>query len=142
MASIFSKIIDGQIPSRMLWEDDLCVSFLDVRPLSNGHSLVVPRQETDLWTDLGAATAAHLTEVAHAIGRAQMSVFTPARIGLMIAGFEVPHTHLHVVPMTSMAQLDFAHANPNPDQGLLDEHLTALREALDEAGHSGTLSRR
>lgn len=142
MASIFSKIIEGQIPSRMLWEDDLCVSFLDVRPLSNGHALVVPRQETDLWTDLGASTAAHLTEVAHAVGRAQMAVFTPARIGLMIAGFEVPHTHLHVVPMNSMAQLDFAHANPNPDQSQLDEHLASLRAALDEAGHSSTVSLR
>ncbi len=141
MASIFSKIIDGQIPSRMLWEDDMCVSFLDVRPLSAGHALVVPRQETDLWTDLGAPTAAHLTEVAHAIGRAQMAVFSPARVGLMIAGFEVPHTHLHVVPMNSMAQLDFTNADPNPDQGELDDHLALLRSALDEAGHSSVSSR-
>ncbi len=142
MASIFSKIIDGDIPSRMLWEDDVCVSFLDVRPLAAGHALVVPRQETDLWTDLGAKTAGHLTEVAHTIGRAQMSVFSPARIGLMIAGFEVPHTHLHVVPMNSMAQLDFTNANPNPDQDALNEHLEALRAALDEAGHSSVVSRR
>lgn len=142
MASIFSKIIDGAIPSRMLWEDDVCVSFLDVRPLAPGHALVVPRQECDLWTDLGASSAAHLTEVAHAIGRAQMAVFSPARIGLMIAGFEVPHTHLHVVPMNSMAQLDFTHANPNPDQELLDEYLVSLRSALTDAGHSATASRR
>lgn len=142
MASIFSKIIDGQIPSRMLWEDDLCVSFLDVRPLADGHALVVPRQETDLWTDLGASTAGHLTEVAHAVGRAQMAVFAPARIGMMIAGFEVPHTHLHVVPMNSMAQLDFKNANPNPVQTELDSQLGALRAALDEAGHSAEVSRR
>ncbi len=142
MASIFSKIIDGAIPSRMLWEDDMCVSFLDVRPLAPGHALVVPRQECDLWTDLGASSAAHLTEVAHAIGRAQMAVFSPARIGLMIAGFEVPHTHLHVVPMNSMAQLDFTNANPNPDQALLDEYLLSLRSALIDAGHSASTSRR
>lgn len=142
MPGLFSKIIDGEIPSRMLWEDDLCVSFLDVRPLADGHALVVPRQETDLWTDLGAATAGHLTEVAHAIGRAQMTVFSPARIGLMIAGFEVPHTHLHVVPMNSMANLDFTHANPNPEQSALDQHLVDLREALTEAGHSPSVSRR
>ena len=142
MASIFSKIIDGAIPSRMLWEDDMCVSFLDVRPLAPGHALVVPRQECDLWTDLGATSAAHLTTVAHAIGRAQMSVFSPARIGLMIAGFEVPHTHLHVVPLDSMAQLDFTNANPNPDQAMLDEYLLSLRSALIDAGHSATTSRR
>lgn len=142
MASIFSKIIDGQIPARMLWEDETCVSFLDVRPLSPGHALVVPRQETDLWTELGAPTAARLTTVAHAIGRAQMTVFAPARIGLMIAGFEVPHTHLHVVPMNSMADLDFTHANPNPDETALDEHLAQLRTELAEAGHSSDVSRR
>jgi len=142
MASIFSKIIDGQIPSRMLWEDDVCVSFLDVRPLASGHALVVPRQETDLWTDLGASTVAHLTEVSHVIGRAQMVVFEPARIGLMIAGFEVPHTHLHVVPIRSMADLDFVNADASPDQVELDTHLASLRTALDEAGHSEMVSRR
>lgn len=141
MASIFSKIIDGQIPARMLWEDDECVSFLDVRPLTPGHALVVPRQETDLWTDLGASTAAHLVEVAHAIGRAQMAVFAPARIGLLIAGFEVPHTHVHVVPMNTMAALDFANANTNPDQALLDSYLVSLREALADAGHSEVVRR-
>ncbi len=141
MAGIFSKIIEGQIPSRMLWEDDLCVSFLDVRPLAPGHALVVPREETDLWTDLSAQTAAHLFEVAHAIGRAQMSVFAPRRIGLMIAGFEVPHTHVHVVPMDSMAQLDFANINASPEQSSLDRQMHELREALVEHGHSAVSAR-
>lgn len=141
MPSIFTRIIDGEIPSRMLWEDDACVAFLDVRPLAPGHALVVPRQETDQWTDLAAADAAHLTHVSHAIGRAQREVFRPARIGLMIAGFEVPHTHLHVVPLESMAQLDFANANTNPDQGELDETMVQLRTALSEAGHSEVSSR-
>ena len=135
MATIFSRIIDGEIPSRMLWADDLCVAFLDVRPLAPGHVLVVPREETDLWTDLAASTAAHLTEVAHAIGRAQRTVFPAARIGLMIAGFEVPHTHLHVVPIDSMAQLDFANADTTPDMGELDRQMEALRAALADAGH-------
>ena len=141
MPTIFTRIIDGEIPSRMLWEDEHCVAFLDVRPLAPGHALVVPRQETDQWTDLAAAEAAHLTSVAHAIGRAQREVFQPARIGLMIAGFEVPHTHLLVVPLESMAQLDFANANTNPDQGELDDALTRLRDALRGAGHSEVSNR-
>lgn len=141
MASIFSMIIDGTIPSRMLWEDDVCVSFLDVRPLSPGHALVVPRVEIDQWTDLEPETATHLMGVAHAIGRAQISVFAPARVGLMIAGFEVPHTHVHVVPLETMAQLDFANANEDPDAASLDEHLAALRDALASAGHSTVSSR-
>ena len=125
----------------MLWEDDDCVAFLDVRPLAPGHVLVVPRQETDQWTDLGPKLAGHLTEVGHDIGRAQMTVFTPARIGLVIAGFEVPHAHMHVVPINGMGDLDFALANGNPDQGELDSQLEQLRAALRDAGHS-TVSNR
>ena len=125
----------------MLWEDDDCVAFLDVRPLAPGHVLVVPRQEMDQWTDLGPKLAGHLTEVGHAIGRAQMTVFTPARIGLVIAGFEVPHAHMHVVPINGMGDLDFALANGNPDQGELDSQLEQLRAALRDAGHS-TVSNR
>lgn len=141
MAGIFTKIIDGDIPSRMLWEDDVCVSFLDVRPLARGHALVVPRSETDLWTDLDVDTATHLMHVAHGIGRAQMEVFAPARIGMMIAGFEVPHTHVHVVPIDSMDHLDFANADPAADPAVLDQQLLDLRAALEAHGHSGVSSR-
>ena len=122
--------MNGDIPSRMLLEDDLCVSFLDVRPLAPGHALVVPRVEIDQWTDLSPDTAAHLMSVAHRVGQAQKALFSPARIGLMIAGFEVPHAHVHVVPMNSMAQLDFANADSSPDQDALDGHLAALQAEL------------
>ena len=141
MTTIFTRIIDGEIPSRMLWEDEHCVSFLDVRPLSEGHALVVPRSEVDHWFDLDETVAAHLMTVAGAVARAQQAVFSPARVGLMIAGFEVPHTHLHVVPMQSMAQLDFANVDTDPDSDALDRHLDSLRFALEAAGHSAVSSR-
>lgn len=130
MASIYTRIIDGEIPGRFIWEDDVCVSFLDIRPLARGHALVVPRQEIDQWTDLDVATAAHLVEVAHAIGNAQKTLLSPARIGLMIAGFEVPHVHVHVVPMNSMAALDFGQADADPDPADLDRLQTDLRDRL------------
>ena len=129
MASIYTRIIDGEIPGRFIWRDDICVSFLDIRPLARGHALVVPRVEVDQWTDLPADTAAHLMTVAHSIGNAQKTLLSPARIGLMIAGFEVPHVHVHVVPMDSMAALDFAQADTDPDQDDLD----GLREMLAAA---------
>jgi diadenosine tetraphosphate (Ap4A) HIT family hydrolase len=141
MASIFTKIIDGHIPSRMLWEDDLCVAFLDVRPLAPGHTLVVPRTEVDQWTDLDPATTAHLVTVAQAVGVAQKVVFSPARIGMLVAGFEVPHTHMHVIPIDSMTQLDFQNADLNPRQEALDESLVELRAALSSAGHSAVSER-
>jgi histidine triad (HIT) family protein len=131
VASIFTRIIDGEIPGRFLWQDDICVAVLDVRPLARGHALVIPRAEVDQWTDLPADTAAHLMTVAHAIGNAQKTLLSPARIGLMIAGFEVPHVHVHVVPMNSMAALDFGQADTNPDQADLDELQGALVGALN-----------
>lgn len=141
MASIFTRIIDGEIPARMVWEDDACVGFLDVRPLADGHALVVPRVEVDHWFDLDPGTAEHLMRVAREVARAQSAVFAPVRVGLMIAGFEVPHTHLHVVPMSSMADLDFANADPDPDPARLDGFRDALRAELRAAGHDGVPSR-
>jgi diadenosine tetraphosphate (Ap4A) HIT family hydrolase len=136
MASIFTRIIAGELPGRFLWQDDRCVVLLDVRPLAVGHALVMPRAEVDRWTDLGAADAAHLMTVAHHVANAQMAVFEPARIALIIAGFEVPHTHLHVVPATSMANLDFSNADTNPDQTVLDDAADRIRAALRAAGHA------
>ena len=135
MPSIFTRIIDGEIPGRFLWKDDLCVALLDVRPLARGHVLVIPRAEVDQWTELPVTTASRLMTVAHAIGRVQKDVLSPARIGLMIAGFEVPHVHVHVVPMNSMAALDFSHADPSPDQADLDSLRAELSAALAAAGH-------
>ena len=130
MASIYTRIIAGEIPGRFIWQDDVCVSFLDIRPLARGHALVVPRVEIDQWTDLDPSTASHLVEVAHRVGNAQKTLLSPARIGLMIAGFEVPHVHVHVVPMSSMAALDFGQADPNPDQADLDSLQTDLSGLL------------
>jgi histidine triad (HIT) family protein len=136
MASIFSRIIAGELPGRFLWRDERCVGLLDVRPLAVGHSLVIPRAEVDRWTDLSADDAAHLMTVAHHLGTAQMTVFQPARIALIIAGFEVPHTHLHVVPASSMSNLDFSTADAKPDQTVLDDAADRIRAALRSAGHT------
>lgn len=133
MASIFTRIIDGEIPARMVWSDDVCVAFLDVRPLNRGHVLVVPRAEIDHWVDLDPDVVAHLTRVAHRVAAAQQKVLSPGRVGLMIAGFEVAHVHLHVVPMEGMEHLDFAQADPDPDPDDLDELAEKLRAELDRA---------
>ena len=141
MPTIFTRIIDGEIPSRMIWEDDHCVSFLDVRPLAPGHCLVVPRAEIDHWTDLEPELAAHLMTVAHSIGRVQRQVFQPARVGLLVAGFEVPHVHLHVIPAQTMGDFDFSQADTSPDAAALDANLASIRQALGDAGHGQVSTR-
>lgn len=98
MSSVFTKIIEGELPGRFVWADEQCVAFLSIQPLAQGHVLVVPRREVDAWIDLPEELATHLMTVSRAIGRAVDAAFSPKRVGLMIQGFEVAHTHLHVWP--------------------------------------------
>ena len=136
MASIFSRIIAGELPARFVWKDDSCVAFLSIRPLRPGHTLVVPRAEIDHWLDLDAGLLAHLSEVAQAVGKAQMAGFKPERIGLMLAGLEVPHCHFHVVPIRALHDLDFGNQDPNPDPGTMDDAAQTIRRELRRLGYS------
>lgn len=137
MPTIFTRIIEGQLPGRFVWRDDVCVAFLSINPLRPGHTLVVTRAEVDHWLDLEPEVNVHLMGVAQAIGRAQQRAFHPERVGLMIAGLEVPHVHLHVVPIDGVHDLDFANAATDPDPGALDASAAALRAALRDLGAPG-----
>ena len=110
--------------------------FLSNRPLRPGHSLVVPREEVDHWIDLDAATLDHLSEVAQAIGRAQMAGFKPERIGLMLAGLEVPHCHFHVVPIRGLHDLDFGNQDYDPDPAMMDDAAETIRTELRQLGYT------
>ena len=136
MPTIFTQIIEGALPARFVWKDDRCVVFLSNRPLRPGHALVVPRQEIDHWLDLGPELLAHLVEVAQTIGRAQMAGFKPERIGMMLAGLEVPHCHFHVVPIRGLRDLDFGNQDPNPDPAMMDQAAETIRTELRRLGHS------
>jgi histidine triad (HIT) family protein len=136
VATIFTQIIEGQVPARFVWKDSECVSFLSNRPLQPGHALVVPRLEVDHWLDLPAALLAHLAHAAQAIGRAQMAAFKPARVGMMLAGLEVPHCHFHVVPIRAVHDLDFGNQDANPDPAAMDEAAQMLRRELRRLGYA------
>lgn len=110
MASVFTRIIDGELPGAFVWRDERCVAFLSINPIAPGHTLVVPIDEVDEWTDLDPELARHLFAVAHTIGRAQKEAFECERIGVIVAGYEVPHTHVHVIPTRSMDDLRFDRA--------------------------------
>jgi histidine triad (HIT) family protein len=135
--SIFSKIIAGEIPGTFVWKDDRCVAFLSIAPMMPGHTLVVPREEVDHWIDLDPDLAQHLFTVAQTIGRAQRQAFSPRRVGVMIVGDEVPHTHIHVVPINSAGELSFSHVDSDPAEGALDDAAARLRAALRDQGASG-----
>ncbi len=135
MPSIFSRIIAGEIPGRLVWDDEVCVVMVDIRPLHPGHCLVIPKAEIDHWIDLDAATVTHLMTVAGAVGRAQQVAFPCQRIGLLIAGYEVSHTHLHVMPTDSMADFDFGQADSSVEASELDRVAELLRSTLIDQGH-------
>lgn len=134
MSTLFTKIINGDIPGRFIWKDEHVVAFLTIGPITHGHTLVVPRQEIDKWTEAPAELMTHLTDVAGKIGRAQVRAFGAERAGLMIAGFEVPHLHVHVWPTNSLADFDITRADPNPDPTTMDQNAQKLRAALREDG--------
>ena len=135
MASVFSRIINGELPGRFVWRDERCVALLSINPLKPGHTLVVPRQEVDHWIDLEPELTKHLFGVAQAIGKALQLGFNPVRVGLMIAGLEVPHTHIHVVPINTVHDLDFSNQDTHPDPAALDRAAETIRAALRSLGY-------
>jgi len=134
VATLFTRIINGELPGRFVWRDDVSVGFLSINPLQPGHTLVVPRAEVDHWLDLEPALASHLMTVAQSIGRAVQQAFSPTKVGLMIAGLEVPHVHLHVVPINGLGDLDFARADTHARPAALDRAAEQIRAALRALG--------
>jgi diadenosine tetraphosphate (Ap4A) HIT family hydrolase len=130
MTTVFSHIINGDIPGTFVYRDDLCVVFMSINPMALGHALVVPIDEVDHWIDCSPALAAHLFEVSHLVGKAQQAAFGCERIGLIIAGYEVAHAHIHLIPTTNMSQLSFANAASSVDHDVLNDAAQRIRDAL------------
>ena len=135
MPTIFSRIIEGELPGTFVWRDDLVVAFLSINPLNPGHTLVVPRVETDHWLDLDLAVAQHCMVVSQFIGKAQQAAFNPTRIALLVLGLEVPHVHLHIVPIWAESDINFANAARSVDPADLERAAEAIRTELRAQGH-------
>jgi len=121
MASIFSKIITGEIPSYKIAENELFYAFLDVFPLVHGHTLVVPKKEIDYFFDLEEEALSTILQFAQPLAKAIQEAFPCKRCGIAVIGLEVPHAHLHIVPINSADDLNFTRPKlkPTPEE-LLD----------------------
>ncbi len=108
MDSVFTKIINGEIPGNFVWDDEFCIAIMTIQPVREGHVLVIPKQQIDHWDDLPDELASHLMLIAKKIAKAVKQTFPSERVGLLIAGLEVPHTHLHVLPIDSMNDFDLS----------------------------------
>lgn len=135
MPTLFTRIIDRELPGRFVWEDPDAVAFLTIAPLRPGHTLVVPRAEVDDWTTADPGLLAHCMNVAQAIGQGVKKAWDAPRAGLLIAGLEVPHLHIHVSPIWELGDLDVSDLPVEKDEAALDEAADRLRRALTEIGH-------
>ncbi len=132
MATVFTKIINGELPGRFVYEDDDVVAFLTIQPMTPGHTLVVPRDEIDQWQDVEPATMNKVMGVAQLIGKAVCRAFGSERAGVIIAGLEVPHLHVHVFPAYNLTDFGFAHIDRNPSPQSLDAAQAKIKEALGQ----------
>lgn len=130
MASVFTKIINREIPGRFVYEDDDVVAFLTIEPMTPGHTLVVPRAEVDNWQNVDPALFHTVMDVSQRIGKAVCAAFGAERAGMIIAGLEVPHLHVHVFPARNLSDFGFAHVDRNPSAESLDEAQAKILAAL------------
>ena len=137
MTSVFSKIIAGDLPGTFVWDDEVCVVFMSINPVEKGHALLVPKLEIDHWLDAPEDLQTHLMRVAKIIGKAQQKAFNPNRVGLMIAGFEVPHLHIHLIPAYTMESLNFAVAPPAASTNELNEAANEIKHYLESGIGTG-----
>ncbi len=137
MTTIFTRIIEGEIPGRFVWRDETTVAFLPVALLAPGHTLVVPIDPVDHWIDLSPEASARLWWVAQTISRGLDALYRPVKVGVLVVGEEVPHAHVHLVPFTDVAQMSFAQVDSSPASEDLDGQADALRVELRAAGHGG-----
>lgn len=114
-------IINDEIPGTFVYRDDQCVAIMSINPITPGHVLVIPIEEVDHWIDASPELSAHLFAVAHRLAQAMERAFGCERVGMLIAGYEVPHMHIHLVPTNEFSELSFANAAAGADRAELEQ---------------------
>lgn len=131
MASIFTKIINREIPGHIVAENEHAIAFLDINPLVKGHTLIVPKKEVDYIFDLDDETYTALHLFAKKVAKAIVQVIPCLRIGTAVIGLEVPHTHIHLVPLNSMGDINFSRPKLNPTKEELTNVARKIREKYE-----------
>lgn len=129
MGSIFTKIINRELPSYIIAEDDNYIAFLDVFPLAKGHTLVVPKTEVDYIFDLDDETYLGLQKFTKKVAKKLNSAIDCERIGVAVIGLEVPHTHIHLVPINNVSDIDFS----RPKLKFTDEEFKVIQQKIIES---------
>lgn len=129
MSSIFSKIITGEIPSHKIAENDKFLAFLDIMPLKNGHTLVIPKVEVDYIFDIDDQLLGEMMIFAKGVAQQIKKAIPCNRIGVTVIGLEVPHAHIHLIPINTLSDMDFTKAKLNPDSESLRATASKIREA-------------
>lgn len=131
MASVFTRIIRGELPARFVYRDEHCVAFLSIAPLRPGHTLVVPILEIEHWLDLPPPVMTHLVKFSTHLGKSMYQAFPCEKIGMIIAGFEIPHVHIHLIPANGPEDLNFENSKEKSQLADLDSVAEKLRSCLD-----------
>ncbi|MDQ3394573.1 MAG: HIT family protein [Bacteroidota bacterium] len=130
MASVFTKIINKEIPGQIIAEDERFIAFLDINPLVMGHCLVVPKKEIDYIFDLEDEMLAELIVFSKQVAKAIKEAIPCIRVGIAVIGLEVPHTHIHLVPLNSLGDINFNKPKLNPPKEKLEEIKEKIKSCL------------
>ena len=136
MPTVFTRIIDRELPGRFVYEDESCAAFLTIAPVTPGHTLVVTRREVDDWLELTDDERNALWAACAAVARGIDTVFKPAKVAAMLVGLEVPHVHVHLIPISDESQLDFGKADTGIEPSVLDGIAASISAAISAGAES------
>jgi histidine triad (HIT) family protein len=131
MPTLFTRILNGDIPGTFVYRDDQCAAFLSINPLADGHVLVVPVEEVDHWVDLSPTLSEHLFKISRRLGIAIQKAFPCERVGMIIAGYEINHCHIHLIPTQNIGQFNFANAASTVQRDVLEQQASRIINALE-----------
>lgn len=140
MVSLFTKIIAGEIPGHFVYKDDAVVAFMTIAPIAAGHTLVVPRDEVEHWIDMSPELAGRVMAASQIVGKGIQAAFNPIKVGVMVAGLEVPHVHYHLIPIHAISDLNFANQKADTSQEDLADAAAKIREQLRTLGYGDNVA--